>query len=267
LRDSDGSYIRRRFQFANQFLKDQNLLNTAIWLDNPLYYNPKHKSGAMSFMYLAMLAPIIGKKLAPPAIAQSITKGKIYAIPSHIVNIIKGFPKSIFVPAITFYKRYLLERKLPGVFLYSPKNTYALHFHSEQIPVASNNMEIDADGETLVINYSLTDNDVNSVIKLHDELDKFLQSKGCGELEYWFRREELPEAIRAMSRDGIHQSGTTRISATSEQGVVDANLKVWGTKNIYVVSSSVFPTSSQANPTFLLGAFAARLANHLTKIL
>jgi choline dehydrogenase-like flavoprotein len=70
-----------------------------------------------------------------------------------------------------------------------------------------------------------------------------------------------------MSRDGIHQSGTTRISATSEQGVVDANLKVWGTKNIYVVSSSVFPTSSQANPTFLLGAFAARLANHLTKIL
>jgi choline dehydrogenase-like flavoprotein len=50
---------------------------------------------------------------------------------------------------------------------------------------------------------------------------------------------------------------------TPENGVVDANLKLWGTNNIYVCSSSVFPTSGQANPTFLLGVFAVRLAAHL----
>jgi len=50
LRDTDGTYVRRRFQFSQSFLTANNLLNTAIWLDNPLYYDPKHRSGAMSFM-------------------------------------------------------------------------------------------------------------------------------------------------------------------------------------------------------------------------
>jgi choline dehydrogenase-like flavoprotein len=94
-------------------------------------------------------------------------------------------------------------------------------------------------------------------------LDKWLRKCKCGELEYWFQKNEMPAAIRAMSVDGLHQVGTTRIAATAEDGVVDENLKVWGTSNLYVCSSSVFPTSGQANPTFLLGAFALRLAHHL----
>jgi choline dehydrogenase-like flavoprotein len=126
-------------------------------------------------------------------------------------------------------------------------------------------MELASDGETLVIKYSLTDADIESVIKIHDVLDNHLKENDCGELEYWFNKDELPEAIRNMSKDGIHQSGTTRIADSPEKGVVDQNLKVWGTENVYVCSSSVFPTSGQANPTFFLGAFAVRLAEHLTK--
>lgn len=267
LRDNDGTYLRRRFQFSSKFLVEKNLLNTAIWLDNPLYYNPKHKSGAMSFMYLAMLAPIIGKKLAPPAIAHSITKGKVQNVPAHIGNIIKDLPLSLTIPAAIFFKRYCLKRKLPGVFLYSPNNSYALHFHAEQIPYEGNRMELDPDGEQLIIHYNLTDADIDSVIKLHEALDKSLQSSGCGKLEYWFEKEELPKAIKEMSKDGIHQSGTTRIANSPERGVVDENLKVWGTSNVYVCSSSVFPTSGQANPTFFLGAFAVRLTHHLTNSL
>ena len=264
LRDRDGTYLRRRFQFSSKFLVDNNLLNTAIWLDNPLYYDPKHRSGAMSFMYLAMIMPILGKKLAPPAIAQSITKGKVNGIPRHIINILRQLPGSLTIPAATFYKRYLLKRKLPGVFLYSPENRYALHFHSEQIPDVSNRMELGANGETLVIHYSLLNEDINSIIKLHKVLDEWLRKTGSGELEYWYSETELIEAIRSMSRDGIHQSGTTRIADSPEKGVVDRQLKVWGTNNVFVCSSSVFPTSSQANPTFFLGAFAVRLAEHLT---
>jgi hypothetical protein len=263
-RDSDGTYFRRRFQFSTNFLKDNNLLNTAIWLDNPLYFDPKHRSGAMSFMYMAMITPILGKKLAPPAIAHSITKGKVYKVATHLGNILKDLPGSLLKPAAIFYKRYCVSRKLPGIFLFSPKNTYALHFHAEQIPFEGNCMKLDADGETLIIDYSLTDADVSSVITLHDVLDKWLRNCGCGELQYWFDKEELSSAIKNMSKDGLHQSGTTRISNTPASGVVDKNLKVWGTDNVYVCSSSVFPTSGQANPTFLLGAFAARLARHIT---
>jgi len=76
-REPDGSYQRRRFQFKMRAIAEHNLINTAFWLDNPLYFNPSHRNGAMSFMYLAMLMPVLGKKLAPPAVAYSITKGKV----------------------------------------------------------------------------------------------------------------------------------------------------------------------------------------------
>ncbi|WP_366182410.1 GMC family oxidoreductase [Flavobacterium ovatum] len=264
LRDDDGIYLRRRFQFKADYLIENNLLNTAIWLDNPLYYDPKHGSGAMSFMYMAMITPFLGKKLAPPAIADSITKGKVENLDKHLLNIIKGFPFSISKPAIIFFKRFMLKRKLPGVFLYSPENKYALHFHSEQIPYEGNTITLSEDGDKLLINYTLTDDDINSVIALHKELDQSLQKSGCGKLEYWFPEADLFNEIKKMSRDGIHQSGTTRIANSAEKGVVDRNLKIFGTANIYVCSSSVFPTSGQANPTFFLGAFAVRLAHELT---
>jgi choline dehydrogenase-like flavoprotein len=264
LRTSDGVYMRRRFQLSPEVLSEHKLLNTAFWLDNPLYVDPAHHNGAMSFMYLAMITPFLGSRLAPPAIAHSITKGRITGIPEHLKNVLRDFPKSLTVPAAIFYSRYCIKRKLPGVFLYSPRNIYALHFHAEQLPVPENRMELAADHETLNISYQYTEQDVDSVIRAHEVLDRWLRKCKCGELIYWFPKNELPAAIHNMSVDGLHQVGTTRLARTPEAGVVDEDLKIWGLSNIYVCSSSVFPTSGQANPTFLLGAFAVRLAHHLS---
>ncbi|MBA2297648.1 MAG: hypothetical protein H0W14_06370 [Actinobacteria bacterium] len=66
---------------------------------------------------------------------------------------------------------------------------------------------------------------------------------------------------------GFHQLGTTRMSARSEDGVVDRNLAVHGVENLYVASSSTFVTSSKANSTFMIVAFAVRLAEHLRSVL
>jgi choline dehydrogenase-like flavoprotein len=44
---------------------------------------------------------------------------------------------------------------------------------------------------------------------------------------------------------------------------VDQNLAVHGAPNVYVASSSTFVTSGQANSTFMIVAFAVRLADHL----
>jgi len=264
MRSADAVYFRRRFQLSTEAMLANDLLNTALWLDNPLYFDPDHQNGAMSFMYLAMITPGLKKWLAPPAIAHSVTKGKVTGLRRHLWNILKDSPKSLTIPAATFFSRYCRQRKLPGVFLFSPRNVYALHFHAEQVPVSENRMELAQDGETLVIHYGYTDQDVKSVIRTHEVLDLWLRKCRCGELEYWFPKAELPAAIRSMSKDGLHQVGTTRIAASAADGVVDTDLKVWGAKNLYVCSGSVFPTSSQANPTFLLGTFAVRLAHHLS---
>lgn len=262
-READSAYQRRRFQFRSETLVAENLLNAAFWLDNPLYFDPRHRSGAMSFMYLAMLTPGLGRRLAPPAVAHSITKGKVNQVGAHLKNILWGLPGSLWTPASIFFRRYLRKRKLPGVFLYSGENKYALHFHAEQIPDPSNRMRLDADGETLIIEYRVTEADADGVIKAHEVLDRELQACGAGCLEYWFPPEERRAAIMEMSRDGVHQSGTTRIAARPDDGVVDFDLKVWGTDNLHVCCSSVFPTSGQANPTFFTGVCAVRLARNL----
>ena len=63
---------------------------------------------------------------------------------------------------------------------------------------------------------------------------------------------------------GFHQAGTTRMSAPAD-GVVDQNLAVHGVPNVYVASSSTFVTSGQANSTFMIVAFAVRLADRLAR--
>jgi len=53
------------------------------------------------------------------------------------------------------------------------------------------------------------------------------------------------------------------MSVRPEDGVVDPDCRVHGVDNLYVASSSVFPTSSQANPTLTIVAMALRLADRL----
>ena len=66
-------------------------------------------------------------------------------------------------------------------------------------------------------------------------------------------------------RGGQHHSGTTRMAASKEDGVVNKNLKVFDTDNLYIVGSSVFPTNGWVNPTFTIAALSLRLSKHITE--
>jgi choline dehydrogenase-like flavoprotein len=68
----------------------------------------------------------------------------------------------------------------------------------------------------------------------------------------------------SLLTDTNHHMGGTRMSARAEDGVVDANMRVWGVPNLYVCSASVFPTSSHSNPTLTLLALCSRLIERLT---
>jgi Choline dehydrogenase and related flavoproteins len=57
--------------------------------------------------------------------------------------------------------------------------------------------------------------------------------------------------------------GTTRMSASPSDGVVDRNCQVHDVSNLFIAGSSVFPTVGFANPTFTIVALALRLAQHL----
>jgi choline dehydrogenase-like flavoprotein len=60
-----------------------------------------------------------------------------------------------------------------------------------------------------------------------------------------------------------HLMGTTRMAEHDKDGVVDKNLKVFGSENIYALGGSVFPSGGAANPTLTIVALAMRLSGHL----
>ncbi|MCC1496636.1 GMC oxidoreductase [Alcanivorax sp. 1008] len=60
-----------------------------------------------------------------------------------------------------------------------------------------------------------------------------------------------------------HLCGATRMAKDPADGVVNTDLQVWGTDNLYIAGSSVFPTSTTVPPTLILTALAQRLADHL----
>jgi len=66
---------------------------------------------------------------------------------------------------------------------------------------------------------------------------------------------------------GHHHMGGTRMADDIRKGIVDRNMKVHGMDNLYVGGSSVFATSGQCNPTTTLTALAARLGDHLSRVI
>jgi len=64
---------------------------------------------------------------------------------------------------------------------------------------------------------------------------------------------------------GGHLMGTTRMGTSVSNSVVDRDCRVHGYRNLYIASSSVFPTTGYANPTLTIVALSLRLADSLAK--
>lgn len=64
-----------------------------------------------------------------------------------------------------------------------------------------------------------------------------------------------------------HQMGTCRMGTEASNSVVDPNGQVWGVRGLYVADTSVFPTSSGANPMVTTLAIAHCIAQDLKCVL
>jgi choline dehydrogenase-like flavoprotein len=142
-----------------------------------------------------------------------------------------------------------------------------LHLTLEQSPDADSRVTLsdrtDAYGVPLAtIDWKVSDRERRTAISLGLSVNEALKKAQLptAELVDWVR-DERPED--AVFFDVAHPTGTTRIGRTDEDGVVDADCKVFGIDNLYVAGSSVFPTGSHANPTLMILALAVRLSDTL----
>jgi choline dehydrogenase-like flavoprotein len=264
-RDSDGVYVRRRFSLTPDVQMEREIPNVVGWLVNPELSDPRHRSGILSFAYLALTSPL-GSRFAAEAIRDSMTKGRRGRRRDHLKNVVRDIGPTLRFAVSFGYHRFLARRKAPGFYVYSEANEYPLQFHAEHLPNPESRVwlgeEVDELGlPRLNVDLQFTRKDAEGIVRAHDIWDKHLREHGVGRLEWLV--EDREASVLDQAGGGAHQAGTTRMSERPEDGVVDGNLNVHGFDDLYVASSSTFVTSSQANSTFMIVVFALRLADRL----
>ena len=104
------------------------------------------------------------------------------------------------------------------------------------------------------IDYHVHDKTKKAMQAHAERLSKVLISAGC-------KGESI--IIDSGGPTGAHLTSTCRMSNAASDGVVDKELRVHGTDNLYVCSNAVFPTVTAVNPTLTVAALAVRLADNL----
>lgn len=78
----------------------------------------------------------------------------------------------------------------------------------------------------------------------------------------------LTQGVAPPVRSAAHHMGTTRMSETAADGVVNRDCAVHGMPNLHIAGSSVFPSGGGwAFPTFTIVALSIRLADRLQSLL
>lgn len=270
--DASGRYVRRRITIGEAAQRRHGLLNFAAWPDNPALGDSRHRSAILSLAYLALAAPVLGRALMPEAIRRKHLEGGVTRVAAHFGNISRGLPRAVRETTGFLYRRYLARPRLPGFFIANRARRYALFYHAEQAPNRDSLVFLGDDRDALGmrrlrIDLRYGELDARSVVASHAIIDRYLRASGIGRLEYAVAERDRVASVLDQATDGYHQIGTTRMADAPSRGVVDRDCRVHGTPNLFVASSSVFPTSGQANPTLLLAAFSARLAAHLARLL
>ena len=151
----------------------------------------------------------------------------------------------------------------------APLNGLALSTRFEPVPNPDSRVLLIGERDALnmrriQLNWKLSDLDKHSVRRTLEILAADVGRTGLGRMRILFDGQgPWPQDLAG----GWHLMGTTRMSDSAHQGVVDRNCRVHGMANLYVAGSSVFPTAGSGTPTLTLIALALRLAQHLKRSL
>ena len=128
---------------------------------------------------------------------------------------------------------------------------------SEDLPVASNRVKVDAEGK---IHLEHTPNNLEPHDRLNAKLKGLLRKLDKSRSSMAFTlslRKKIPLS------GTTHQCGTLRFGHDPKASVLDVNCKTHDVDNLYVVDGSFFPSSAAMNPALTIFANAIRVGDHL----
>lgn len=161
--------------------------------------------------------------------------------------------------------RYLKDHRV-----FVPRDSrISLFVQAEQRALRTSRITIDRDRKDalgipqVVVHWEVDGGELGSIRELAVRCAEAFESGGLG-------RVRIDESLMGSDPrfldtlvDTYHAAGGAVMGVDSSKGVVDGNLRVFGTNNLYLASAATFPSSSSANVTFTAMTFANRLADHL----
>ena len=249
-------------------LLDENLPIGKYWITHPWIL------GGVGFLYKSKIKEILKNNFID-------YEGPIHISTSKdLVNDKKIMSGAIYMSAkedTKFYKKIIKDflcvapeygKKIARSVFRKDLKCGDIFMHLEELPNKDNQIRLDKneldenDIPITNLHYKKSIDTLISMKTILEELGKFFVKKDIGRIAI----NENIENLTSYENLGVfHHMGGTRIGDNPKLSVVDKNLKVHFTKNLFVCGSSTFPTGGYSNPTYSIVQLALRLSEHLDK--
>jgi len=162
---------------------------------------------------------------------------------------------------------YIDSLKIPD-FSKAPYQAYSIYLRTEMTPRENNhcylvNKKDIFNNQKIALKYKVDELADHTISTFANALGVEFGYNGMGRVNnHYASGRHLTEM-----KIGAHHMGTTRMASIAQKGIVNSNCKVFGINNLYIAGSSVFATSSYANPTFTIVALALRLTKHIQSLM
>lgn len=161
--------------------------------------------------------------------------------------------------------RYLVARRSTSMF----SRGVWLGIEVEQLPTARSFIALDPaeppETAPIVLHWQLDGREIDAIAAVCEAVAAQFAARGLGRVTIDPRVVARDPAFLDDCIDAYHQMGGACMGEKAGDAVVDRDLRVFGTDNLFVLGAATFPSGSFANPTLTAIAFSLRLADYLAR--
>jgi len=280
----NGNFIKKQKSPLGNYFSDQVATTCGKfiikdWKKFCKYFSPIYWNNAIQFPRLTLKSKIAKNKNLSDISCQFILEKpkkhwiqmlKFFFYKKKIsfseLNII--FNTSIIVEIFNYFKLRLIKKYN----WFYKVNEVDLFVNLEQKPNFNNKLYIINEGKNKsteikrsVLIWKIKRKEINTLRFFLNIFNKSWQNAGLNKIaELKINKPNYKSLLRSL-KVSLHPTGSIRIGSNKSNSVVNKNLKVWNSKNLYVCSTAVFPSSGSANTGMTLLAITARLGDYLIK--
>lgn len=183
----------------------------------------------------------------------------------NIRNFFNLFKLSILKYTILYILHYVAFKRIKSFF--NKNASVNVNIVSEQLPLVEsklvlNNKKLKDGLNQIILHWKISGTEFKEIKNFLNRAIFFFKDSGIGILRTSKTFKNYRNFIRKIE-DTNHASGGLIISTSPKNGVCDKNFRVWGTSNLHVLSSALFPNSSHSNITLTLMALTLKMSKKL----